>query len=143
MNVLIHSRKLAILCLAFVALAVSLASAQPASAASFVSYCFKPSTGGAWMYQPVYLQKYTTSGWQGVLKAEADSTGCGGFNIGTTLRSYNVRVVAHDQVVSSYGGVVTAVWVGVTPLMALPGDARVNLGTGIVYCYGPWPCMNY
>jgi len=99
-------------------------SAQPASAASGVSYCFTHTNGGAYTYD-VYLQIYTTSGWVTVTNVGRSANGCNTVNITGAWRNNYVRMMAYTRV-GSYQ------FIGFTPLYASPGNYTYNLGTGWV-----------
>lgn len=105
-------------------------SAQPAEAASAVSACFRfaaPFNGN--YSEGVQLQMWTTAGWQTVAYGRAGSSGCASWTISGSLRSYYLQVLAYKKVGS-------ALYMGTSPLMAVPGNLRANLGTGIVRCRG-------
>ena len=126
-------------CLTLVLLAASLGFAQPASAASSVTYCFKYSTGGAaYANSPTVLQVYTTSGWQGIASGTTFVDGCGSFTMGG-YSNYYARVGAVKTVFSN--GVAVSGWVGVTPVNATPGASQQWLGWGLVNC--TWGCPKW
>jgi hypothetical protein len=125
---------------AIAALALTLvgAGAQPAGAASGVSYCFVHSNGSAATTGYSYTQSFTRTyllgwengGWNRVLAiGDTGKDGCGTFTISGDARNYYVRVLYYGTV--AYG----SQWAGATPHYALPGNLHAHLGTGTVLAY--------
>jgi hypothetical protein len=99
-------------------------TAQPASAATSVTYCFKDVYGAPFALRDTSIEVYTTRGWMTVAYDRTGTTGCSAINT-YTWRNYYLRVSA---------GTFTQNFVGTTPLMANPGNySGVHLGTGYVY----------
>lgn len=101
-----------------------LLTAQPASAATSVSYCFRDNYGAPFALRDTSIQVWTGSAWLTVAYDRTGTTGCSLVNT-YTWRHYYVRVSA---------GTFTQKFVGATPLYANPGTySGVHLGTGYVY----------
>jgi hypothetical protein len=105
------------------------ASATPADAASNVTGCFRSNKGYSLTGLPVQLQAYYLGTWFTVASQPLSSAGCVAWSVNPDSRSFYLRLVVNYQIAPAY-------WSGSSPLMALPGDVAVHLGTGVVTCYG-------
>ncbi len=118
-------RVLALLALSAALPISSVVLAEPAHAASGVSYCFRHTNGGMYTYE-TYLQLWYNNQWNtmqnmGIL----GRSGCTSFGITGTWRNYPVRALAFKRV-GNY------IFTGVTPYYAPAGTGSYNLGTGSV-----------
>ena len=106
------------------------ATPAPADAASAVTGCFVSSKAGYDVVGiPGQLQAYYLGTWVTIMSSPLTAGKCVAWTIGPGARGYHLRLVVNYQ---AYG----ASWSGVSPLMALPGDLSVHLGTGVVTCRG-------
>jgi hypothetical protein len=103
----------------------------PASAASYVTGCFKFASpyNGAYSNDHASLSLYSNGSWVAVASTTTDYNGCAAFNISGSWRNYPAKLTAMRRVGP-------AIFTGQTPLYAFGGNQRSDLGTGIVYCYG-------
>lgn len=116
---------------ASIATLVSVTLAPPAGAAATGSYCFVQTNGHPWGGINTAVQvnsENTNSGWQDVAYTETDGSGCAVFALSGTYQSMYVRAITQYRVGST-------LWLGVTPLVGLPGNHHVDLGTGVVRCH--------
>jgi hypothetical protein len=106
-----------------------------ASAASGVSYCFQYTNGLAAVTakapsrydatEYTTLLGYVNGAWTPLAYGETNNNGCSSFSISGSWRNLYVKVHFFQRVSSH-------IWLGQSPLMALPGSAAPFLGTGIV-----------
>lgn len=106
-------------------------TAEPASAASYVTGCFKFASpyNGAYSNDHASLSLFSNGSWVAVASTTTDYNGCAAFNISGSWRNYPAKLTAMRRVGP-------AIFTGQTPLYAFGGSQRSDLGTGIVYCYG-------
>lgn len=102
--------------------------AQPASAATQVTACFRWSSGGAYAYQPVHLMRFNGSGWVVERNGKTGANGCGTFyntpsNVHLTVKAYKV-----------YGdnNIGLAIYSGWAPNYTNTGGGGAYVGTGTV-----------
>lgn len=121
----------------------TVALAPAANAATSGGYCFAYETNNyPYDTQPVYIQVSDDgTNWVEGITVQSDTFGCGGFTLWGSWTMKYVRAVARQEVRTSLGGV-AAVWSGLAPIMANPGNGYVDLGTGVVRCVSRsvFPC---
>ena len=111
-------------------LGVGMATAAPAQAASYVEGCFRSLTPGmGFAGTPVHLQYWNGSQWVITWTGKLNSNSCTSVSIAGNLRNYYVKLIVSERVGTAY-------FYGTTPYYALPGNLRVNIGTGTVSCTG-------
>ena len=111
-------------------LGVGMATAAPASAASYVEGCFRsPTPGMGFAGMPVNLQYWTGSQWVNAWTGNLGSNSCTSVNIVGDLRYRYVQLAVSQRVGTAY-------FYGASPYYASPGTLRYSLGTGTVYCTG-------
>lgn len=108
-----------------------LATPSTSEAASGVSACFKTRTGMIVGPVNTNLELYTNSGWVRVASSPTSAfNGCVSFTMTGSYRNYYSRIRMTGY--ASTGDYFHAT----SPLMALPGNLSVNLGTANVSCIG-------
>ncbi len=108
--------------------AVQIANPAPASAASYVTGCFKHSNGVPFN-RTINLNYWANGRWNRVASQEGNYSGCVSWNISGWLQNYPV-----EMSVAYRAG--TAYFYGESPYYAYAGSGRANLGTGWVYQSG-------
>lgn len=108
-----------------------LAQAETTEAAAGVTACFKTRTGMIVGPVTTQLELYYNGTWYSVLaKSNSGFNGCVTYTMTGSYRSYYARVRMNGR--ASTGDYFYAT----SPLMALPGDLNVHLGTANVSCIG-------
>ena len=121
-----HIRKITVaVVIAAAALFGVAGGAQPASAATAVSSCFKWDTGTAYKSQPVFLMKWNGSAWTSIRSGRTNASGCGTF---TNVPS-NVYVTMQAYSVLGDGNIGLAIYSSNNGIWATPGSGGVSLGT--------------
>ncbi|KAA1421622.1 hypothetical protein F0U44_04925 [Nocardioides humilatus] len=103
------------------------AAPSSASAASYVTGCFKHTNGSAFHYT-INLNYWNNGRWNRVASQEGNYSGCVAWNIAGWLQNYPVKMSVAYRVGTAY-------FSGESPYYAYAGSARANLGTGWVYQY--------
>jgi hypothetical protein len=106
-----------------------LAAPAPASAASYVTGCFRYVKGGSIEGLTAQLQAQYLGNWYLISTHPLPLSGCVVWNLSATYQSYPMRIVVNDRAAG-------ALWSGTAPGVAPPGNGRWNVGTGVVYCLG-------
>jgi hypothetical protein len=112
--------------------------AQPAQAATGITFCFKyPGQGGPASGIPIQVQVNPNddrvNGWTTVISDTANINGCGSYTLsGDYATSMYVRVFALLPV--RHNNTVLYGWAGYTK-RATPGEGTVDLGYSTVYCF--------
>jgi hypothetical protein len=109
--------------------AVQIATPAPASAASYVTGCFKHAPSGAAFTYTVNLDYWANGRWNRTASQTAGVSGCVAWNISGSLRNYPLQMSVAWNVGRAY-------FYGTSPYYAPAGTARYSLGTGWVYQSG-------
>jgi hypothetical protein len=106
---------------------------KSADAASYVKGCFKYHKGGNLQGAPVQLQALNPqSGWFVIATVTLPVDGCVQWSVPSTYRGFRLKW----EMSYRPPGMTGVLFFGRSPLEALPGNLRVDLGTGVVYCNG-------
>ncbi|NUU32369.1 hypothetical protein [Arthrobacter sp. C9C5] len=112
----------------------SLAIVPPANASAGGTYCFHFEDHTPYDKKPVYIDvSYDGKFWYGILPTTSNEKGCGYFVLGYEYRGMYVRALAQWDLLSPDGQILQRNR-GLSPVVGLPGQSLVHLGSGLVLC---------
>lgn len=113
----------------------SLSIAPPANASAGVTFCFHFQDHAPYDNKPVYIDvSHDGNFWYGIHPMTSNANGCGYYVVGYEYRGMFVRALAQWDLRSPDGATILQRHRGLSPVIGLPGQSLVHLGSGLVLC---------